>query len=266
MSDFLSDLAARSFGSVGAIRPRVASFFEPVQPSLPSLRVPEANTDAGDGGPLDMAESEIFSSRNLRNPERAPSALRAAIPAPSESLFDSAPSAPPLAPLALPANVPVSGMSEASEPMPVSSPVQVRAVRAHTAPGPSPQPQQSALGPQPEPNETPASFQPDIEVGTQSDRNAAENHEPVRLVPHLKIEDRSANFPMRSGRRLFDEPGRSGAPQGAAESQPAIHVTIGRIEIRATSNAGVSRRAEPAPSPVMSLDEYLRRQAKRGGA
>jgi hypothetical protein len=49
----------------------------------------------------------------------------------------------------------------------------------------------------------------------------------------------------------------------ALKSEPAIHVTIGRVEVRAVSSpASDSRRGERAPSPVMSLDEYLRMRAR----
>lgn len=47
--------------------------------------------------------------------------------------------------------------------------------------------------------------------------------------------------------------------QRAQNSEPTIHVTIGRVEVRAVA-APTSDRVRPErPSPVMSLDEYLRR-------
>lgn len=57
-------------------------------------------------------------------------------------------------------------------------------------------------------------------------------------------------------------------PPQADESlarSPTIHVTIGRVEVRATPPpASPSRTQRPAPS-VMNLDEYLRRRAGGGG-
>jgi hypothetical protein len=48
----------------------------------------------------------------------------------------------------------------------------------------------------------------------------------------------------------------------APRSEPAVHVTIGRVEVRAVA-ASPSDRARPGrPSPVMSLDEYLRTRAR----
>lgn len=50
----------------------------------------------------------------------------------------------------------------------------------------------------------------------------------------------------------------------AAESEPVIQVTIGRVEVRAASSpAPAASKERPTPA-VMSLDEYLRRRSQRG--
>jgi len=56
----------------------------------------------------------------------------------------------------------------------------------------------------------------------------------------------------------------TGVPPDAAP--PTIHVTIGRIEIKATPPATVARprSVAPAPAPALSLDSYLR--GRSGGA
>ncbi len=53
-------------------------------------------------------------------------------------------------------------------------------------------------------------------------------------------------------------------PATEAEPAPSIHVTIGRVEIRAETPAAPPRKAERGASPVMGLEEYLRRKNKRG--
>jgi hypothetical protein len=54
------------------------------------------------------------------------------------------------------------------------------------------------------------------------------------------------------------------AQSSAAESDSSVHVTIGKIEVRAvTENNRVSR--PHAASPVMRLEEYLQQRAQRGG-
>ncbi|HYX53123.1 MAG TPA: hypothetical protein VE783_06710 [Candidatus Limnocylindrales bacterium] len=48
--------------------------------------------------------------------------------------------------------------------------------------------------------------------------------------------------------------------------EPVVHVTIGRIEIRAEHQPSPGRRSDRASSaPVMGLEEYLRRKNRRGG-
>jgi hypothetical protein len=50
------------------------------------------------------------------------------------------------------------------------------------------------------------------------------------------------------------------------EREPVIEVTIGRIEIRAETSGASNRKTERPASPVMGLDEYLRRKSNRGNA
>lgn len=54
----------------------------------------------------------------------------------------------------------------------------------------------------------------------------------------------------------------------AATPPPAIHVTIGRIEVRATPPSSQSAPKPRRPAPVMTLDEYLRAQSgsREGGS
>jgi hypothetical protein len=50
----------------------------------------------------------------------------------------------------------------------------------------------------------------------------------------------------------------------ARSPEPSIHVTIGRIEIRAEREGTSPRKNERTPSSVMGLEEYLRRKNTRG--
>jgi len=52
------------------------------------------------------------------------------------------------------------------------------------------------------------------------------------------------------------------APKPA--SAPTINVTIGRVEIRATSPAPTPQRAQPKSANVLSLEDYLRSRASGG--
>lgn len=48
----------------------------------------------------------------------------------------------------------------------------------------------------------------------------------------------------------------------APQSEPAVHVTIGRVEVRAVTASPPDRARPGRPPPVMSLDEYLRTRAR----
>ena len=52
----------------------------------------------------------------------------------------------------------------------------------------------------------------------------------------------------------------------ASTPEPAIQVTIGRVEVRAVTAPPTTTRSQPQPArpPAMSLDEYLRRQEQGG--
>ena len=85
---------------------------------------------------------------------------------------------------------------------------------------------------------------------------------PVRVAPPM-----SPVFPVaptaRAGAPAAPAvPGATAAPGAVAAPAPAptIHVTIGRVEVRATAPSTPQRKPRPAPA-VMSLDEYLDRNA-----
>ena len=53
-------------------------------------------------------------------------------------------------------------------------------------------------------------------------------------------------------------------PPTAATAPPTINVTIGRVEIRATSSASPPQRARVKSANVLSLEDYLRQRASGG--
>jgi hypothetical protein len=67
----------------------------------------------------------------------------------------------------------------------------------------------------------------------------------------------------RAERRLWP----ASPPEQPSDPTPVVHVTIGRIEVRAASSRpAAATPARPAAPPVMSLDDYLRDRAReRGG-
>ena len=57
-------------------------------------------------------------------------------------------------------------------------------------------------------------------------------------------------------------PGQS-AREAAADAPPAIHVTIGRVEVRAVVPQSLPQTPQPArkSNPVIPLDDYLKQQS-----
>jgi len=92
-------------------------------------------------------------------------------------------------------------------------------------------------------------FRPTVTTGPQPRRPEALRPSPER-APQPPI----PTFP--SGVDRHREPAES----ASRPAVPDIHVTIGRLEIRAAKPAQRPRRT-PAQAPVMSLDEYLRQRA-----
>lgn len=45
-------------------------------------------------------------------------------------------------------------------------------------------------------------------------------------------------------------------------AEPTIHITIGRVEVRATQEAEPRGRKKEEPSRVMTLEEYLQKRAR----
>jgi hypothetical protein len=65
-----------------------------------------------------------------------------------------------------------------------------------------------------------------------------------------------------AARRLRLEPLQ--IPTRVQKAEPTIQVTIGRVEVRAVPEQAGRARKERSSSPVMGLNEYLRRRAKGG--
>ncbi len=72
--------------------------------------------------------------------------------------------------------------------------------------------------------------------------------------------------PIRShAMRSLIEAVRPASRQSATAPEPTVHVTIGRVEVRAIPPQGPAQGRERSVPAVMSLDEYLRRRSGEGG-
>lgn len=266
MTDFLSSLVERSFGTAAAVRPRVALLFEPAFPH----GEPPADTSS-------LREVDSVSGAQERDLVR-PAAERH-----DERAQDSRP-------------------TRRSETDGHAARVQDTLLPAHaeiTAAVLQPRPErhvmQAAVG---EETDRPRGVQPrDIrqdEVAPVLPRDlvltASRSVDSVRPAPPEIVarskesgrnEDRGLLVPSKLGARIAADlqssvsatnaasRNRPADPRRAVENRDAnaerdVHVTIGRIEVRATGGEKTPVRDRHV-SPVMGLDEYLRRQARRGG-
>jgi hypothetical protein len=247
MSDFLDRLAARAIGGEAALAPRLPSLFEPLQraPVMAMAEEGEAPLRARDTGPKPLAASatappprppmpahELIEPRTART---AP-AEQAPLPLPGRAATDT-----PHAPMPPPrAAAPVRAMA--------AEPSRVTPVSERTATTPSSvSPRESRIAP--------------------SRHEAA--HPPTAAGALLSAP--APVFATTSGLPASSQLGRAAAmrrprdvPTGResrTSSEPLVHVSIGRLEVRAALAGATPPRRRDGPQPS-SLDDYLRQRGK----
>lgn len=307
MTDFLSSVTARSFGAETAIRPRVASLFEPVRNGEPALR---------DAPAEDPRDADVVKKVDAApdDPRRAPNEDPVSVVVPQaradsrrhqtsvtdretmseESAVVPAKMRPPIA--LAPSQTESSNVFHASSPLrsnlkePVPGGISILAapsmeVETREKENPGRAANHHAQGPvlsQPVNSDLPrpASF-----LGSD-----LEDREPNRVPPAAPTTQPFHNRSFESGdrglvlspriiRELTSQMQRAASAMNAGSGTPTIRragtaspapdressvqVTIGRIEVRATSESKPVGRTRAA-SPVMSLEEYLHRRTQRG--
>ena len=244
MSDFLDRLAARAIGGETTLAPRLPSLFEPLQrvPIMPLA-------DAGEAPPGRREAAPAMHAVPVEAPTSATPASTSAQPAAARV----APIAHVVA--ATSASAAASAAQHASAPSTVGERAFTPAVDRPAAPSvlarpamPAPplpvQPRQTRVAPaRPETARTPASN------GTLLPTPA-----PVFAAPRTA--------PARSGRTVATRAAAARA-EGKVDAmgEPVVHVSIGRLEVRAAPVAAAPPRRREGPQPG-SLDDYLR---QRGG-
>jgi hypothetical protein len=245
MSRLFSHLAARARGAAVLVRPRLPSLFEPAGFSA-------------------AADPEVFSFES----EAPASAARPA------SSVDLAPQVEPkreeAEPLPTPSGQPPAAVSSeapsARSPLP---PISATSPPAPTPPNPRPS-EQAALEPKRGParetqGDRPGAVQPSSLPQSVSPPSAptapTEPPSPTPAATFIR-----AQFPLRADapRPPAIKPARDATrTRDAAHSAAPIQVTIGRIEVLAEAPTSPAPRRGAAPSPVMSLDDYLRSRSAR---
>lgn len=268
MTDFLTSLAARSFGTETAIRPRVASLFEPVRNGDTALREQHA------AEPMQTAivrEVEVESQGEPNMSKPTPPTLREDIQGRDAKHFaDVNPAAAVLPPREdserRRTTVLADETREKEDTVFAAKTRPRRELSSH---------EENAIESEPElrsGSEDGAAKRASARapaVSPARDEFVEKDHRGLVLTPkvatELTAQMRTAALAMNAGLSApARERARMALPALAAEPEPSVHVTIGRIEVRATSEIKHTDRPRPA-SPVMSLEEYLHRRTQRGG-
>jgi hypothetical protein len=243
MSDFLDRLAARAIGSEAALAPRLPSLFEPLQraPIMPL-------SDDGEASPGHHETVSAAPAAPTVAPMRSPQASATA-------------NASRIAPAAIePETAPTPARAAAGTPR---NAVQPPAMTAMLAPSPVversvtlPAPPE-VLAPPVRPRQTRiAAKQPDT-IAPSRPANGTLLPESTPVFGAA----RAADAPGRSAHAAAMRPLAAPAGPGNASSEPVVHVSIGRLEVRAAPAAATPSRRHDGPQPS-SLDDYLRQRGK----
>jgi hypothetical protein len=243
MSDYLGNLLERSFAPVLGVRPQIASVFAPAPAS--------GLINSSDG--LDLS-TESLTERPAQPglPKKSETDEPASIPPWSQKNGLLIPFSQPPQP-----NHPASA-EPGKEFIPTSTQGAESMVPADRISSPRSRPSAPTAGVRPEDSRqsgiTPS---PDREP---SSRPAPA--EPARSGAVVPLSQADRESPVRAAR----VPGRNDSrPMTQAGNQPAptIHVTIGRVEVRAIAPAATTRTKQKK-EPGMSLDAYLQRRSDGG--
>ena len=272
MSSYLEHLVTRVLTPGNGIRPRQASIFEPVEAEERPLSVDErlsdepADVDPKDDEPTDVANQRrpigtaVTPMQHLRRTEPSPSSrprLRddsVSPPLPADADPDDA---PPIAAAVSPSAI--SGSTRPSRPAATEQITRPRRDPA-SALDPPDRTQRAQHGPEEEPVQLPVS--PDRRYESSRLPSPARHTQmrvpvpemsPLERVPVAVPPMRVPMRPMPIGNRVARE----------ESDGPVVHVTIGRVVVRARTDAASPRSTSASHAAAPTLDEYLRR--RQGG-
>lgn len=267
MTDFLTSLMARSLGTETVIRPRVASLFEPVHNGDVSLR------EASAVDPVETAiarEVEVESNGEEKTSHPAPVLQQdRTVSTTKHSANESR----------VAAIVPPPGDSERCRTVILANKTTEKEDKVVAA---KVRPRKALLLQEENANESEPALVAELKdvapkhVPTRAPAASPVRNEsfekghrgllvPTKIATALTTQMKNAALAMNVGLSASKrERAGSAWPALAAEPEPSVHVTIGRIEVRATSESKPVGRSQPT-SPVMSLEEYLHRRTQRGG-
>jgi hypothetical protein len=260
MTNFVSSLISRSFTEQPALRPRLASLFEPAVPA-------------------DFSHSEAPSARSAETPfandievesEAIPNAGRPATTrnhrAPQvEHSRDANSAASSSSQVTVPQRVLAGAEDVMQEPV-VATVLPPKALSRASQERESESPIESTALNEPACRSLPARIRvPDREISYQTEHRpqlvVATQAVPEIVVAQQRTASRTEDrTPTRAQRRSA-----IASPVVKATAESTINVTIGTVEVRATTESKPAQRRAASASPVMSLEAYLQRRQPGGG-
>lgn len=241
MSDFLTRLAQRQLGQIASVEPRVPELYAPVSAALP---LPIADTPATILTPPRIAEPSsppAVDADALNIPAAAPVTARqreasGESSAPQRTEANSSEKISRRATERVDAEIASLVMENASvEPHSIAISSAPRLVTENPDSLPLRQELRAAR----------ESTMHDAPQRLVDDRVTTVAAAPPRLEP--KLRERAPTPPLE---------------RGPADSEPPVHVTIGRIEVTTVTAAPTQRRAATTRKPAMALDDYLARRQR----
>ena len=260
MSDFLTNLIQRALAPTSDLRPRLASRFEPQAGGELGSQV--EIEQASEAGPLPNGET---SSSPAEQPPQSPSSVPVReplearrTPVPRANAAQDTGLRPKVEPSSAPE--PTRWGERTREPLPARSeparesarPTGVRGDTYAAAPKASVR----------EPTREPARMASRPEAAAQGEDKAApplQTRAVSSAVKPLEVHPRKAPSPRPRSVPAAQQK-HAEAHSSAPSTPPDIHVTIGRVEVRAVVPPAPANTAAK-PAPMLSLDEYLQKGA-----
>lgn len=246
MSDFLDRLAARAIGGEAPLAPRLPSLFEPMQraPVMPPAGDGEMPARARDAGPAVPVAPNVASPPNT--PRHASEAVE---PRAASMARGERPALP------TPARAAVDAPREPMPPSPhAASPV--RAIVADRSSAPPTRERPTAIA-------SPASPRQSRVAPARQEAAPAPAPGGALLPASAPVFAATSAVPARSERIITARAAtaRTEGKAATAMSETVVHVSIGRLEVRAAPATAVPPRRRQGPPPG-SLDDYLRQRGK----
>ena len=309
MSDYLSNLVARTANQTETIQPRLQSLFEPARSmreldwqETVDLEMEESLIESDRPMPLQEQHgiNEISGTRTQPEPARIDPPIVSPIPPPIQ---------PPIPPTPSLADIPIDSRMDPpyslkdTPKQQQTTPDSITPIIRHETAASSLPTDLSQASPQPairpaitehivvkriiqtETNAAPAMGLPNADVQSVNDIQSEDEIKPAAFVPASipkasPVSNQSLSLPGPIAEKTNDPPSATRPdiytsvtpqirlapspvpPPEAPNPVPIVQVKIGRIEVRATQSSATRTDKPRAPSPVMSLEDYLR---QRGG-